>query len=341
MIKHMAAFDIPAVLIQAELEELLERQAGVLSTEQLEQFGISDEFARARVRAGRWQRPQRRVYATFSGPLTRLATIWAALLRCGRDAMVSHETAAELDGVCDQIDERVHVTVLARRRVRGKLNGVRVHYAHRLPHIRHPLKSPPRPRLEETVLDLIDTSRSARTAAGWIVNAIQRRCTEPSRLAAALAGRKKIKWRAMAEAMLLDVAKGARSLLEAEHLRRVERAHGLRPGHRQRRVAGSRVIWIDVDYVEYTTRVELDGRVGHQGEGAFRDRRRDNRGVVDRRATLRYGHAEVFGSPCEVAAEQAVVLQDRGWQETPRPCGPSCELNAAMARIRGDARVPA
>ena len=82
--------------------------------------------------------------------------------------------------------------------------------------------------------------------------------------------------------MLVDVAEGAQSPLELTYLRDVERAHGLPTGSRQVRVAGRRVIWVDVDYEEYSTRVELDGRLGHQGEGRFRDRRRDNGAVMAR-----------------------------------------------------------
>lgn len=137
-------------------------------------------------------------------------------------------------------------------------------------------------------------------------------------------GRKKISWRPLVDALLLDVAEGAQSTLELQHLRRVERAHGLPSGQRQRRRAGARVVWIDVDYDEYDLRIELDGRLGHEGDGRFRDRQRDNRGVVEQTWTLRYGHAELFDDPCAVAAEQACVLYDRGWRGRPTPCGPGC-----------------
>ncbi len=59
-------------------------------------------------------------------------------------------------------------------------------------------------------------------------------------------------------------------------------------------------------------------------EGRFRDRHRDNRATADGRATLRYGHADVFGDSCGVAAEQGRVLEDRGWTGRPRACGPHC-----------------
>lgn len=328
----MGRFDLPD---NPALRDLAYHQDGVLATHQLDDAGVSPNSARARVAAGRWQQIHRRVYAVFSGELDRSSTIWAALLRCGSDAVASHETAAELDGLCDRIDDRVHVTVEGDRRIRGPLAGIRVHYANRLPLTRHPAKSPPRTRVEDTVLDLVDTSGTAKSAAAWIITAIQQRLTTPSRLADRLAGRKKIKWRAVSEAMLVDAAQGAHSMLEVEHLRRVERAHGLPRGARQRRVSGERVIWIDVDYDEFATRVELDGRVGHSDAiSAFRDRRRDNLGTVGGRWTLRYGHADVFGSPCLVAAEQAVVLQQRGWFEQPRPCGNNCALPTAMTKHR-------
>jgi hypothetical protein len=248
------------------------------------------------------------------------------VLRAGPGSVASHLTAAELDGLCACKDERIHVTARVSRRVRGHLDGVVVHYAHRLAESRHPSKNPPRTRIVDTVLDLVDVSQDPRGAEGWVTAACEKRLTTPGRLAASLARRKKIKWRPMVEAMLVDVAEGAQSPLELTYLRDVERAHGLPTGSRQVRVAGRRVIWVDVDYEEYSTRIELDGRLGHQGEGRFRDRRRDNRAVVARVWSLRYGFVETFGAPCEVAMEVALVLADRGWTGTPRPCGPDCPV---------------
>ena len=327
----MATYDVPP-----PLAELVESQAGVVSRTQVLKAGFSPQLARRRVEQGRWQHPHRGVYAAFSGPLSREAQVWAALLRCGEGSVASHQTAAELEGVCELVDDRVHVTVPAWRNVRGRLDGIVLHRAHRLPESRHPARTPPRTRVEDTVLDLVDVAASAREVAGWVTAAVQRRRTTPVRLAHTLAGRKKIRWRPQAEAMLLDVAEGANSPLELEHLRAVERAHGLPGGGRQRRRWGGRVIWVDVDYEKYRTRVELDGRLGHVAEGQFRDRRRDNRATVGGRWSLRYGYAEVFGTPCDVAAEQALVLSERGWTGSPRECGPECRLRTAAARLLAD-----
>ena len=103
--------------------------------------------------------------------------------------------------------------------------------------------------------------------------------------------------------------------MEVRYLRDVERAHGLPDGRRQVR---RRRTECDVWYEEYGLLVELDGRRGHEGGGAFRDMRRDNSATTDGLATLRYGYRDVFGSPCEVAAQVAENLARRGW---PGPFG--------------------
>ena len=66
--------------------------------------------------------------------------------------------------------------------------------------------------------------------------------------------------------------------------------------------------------------MELDGRLGHEGMGRFRDMRRDNASTTDGLATLRYGKADVFGIPCEVAAEVGHNLTRLGWEGPGHPC---------------------
>ena len=73
-------------------------------------------------------------------------------------------------------------------------------------------------------------------------------------------------------------------------------------------------------YADYELLVELDGRLGHTGMGRFRDMRRDNRATTDGLATLRYGKADVFGNPCEVAQEVSANLARLGWPGLPQRC---------------------
>jgi hypothetical protein len=308
------------------ITDLLDQQDGAISVEQALDRGMSYDTIKAHLAARRWQRLHRGVFAAFSGPVPFRTQLWAALLRVGDTATVSHLTAAYLEGLADEPGDLIHITVDVCRRVTVPLPGVRVHYAHRLAFARHPARLPPRTRVEETVLDLVADGRSVDEVATWVTRACQRRLTTPARLAEALAARKKIRWRSVVEAMVADVADGALSPLELAYLRRVERSHGLPTGVRNRRWVDRRVRWIDVDLDEYDVRVELDGRIGHEDEGRFRDRRRDNRSTVSGKATLRYGHAEVFGDACGVAAEVAAVLAAHGWAGSVRRCGTACTV---------------
>lgn len=66
--------------------------------------------------------------------------------------------------------------------------------------------------------------------------------------------------------------------------------------------------------------VELDGRLGHEGLGRFRDLRRDNAAAVSGEQTLRYGWFDVHGEQCRVAFQVAAVLSLRGWPGLPSRC---------------------
>jgi len=306
--------------------DLLARQHGVVSRAQALACGLSSDLIRERLERGRWQPIQRGVYAVHTGPLTWHALAHAALLRVGEGAVLENLSAAYADGLADDPGQLVRVGVPHGRRVRGDLRGIRPHRTSRLPAAAHPSRTPARTRIEETVLDLVDTSHTGADAIGWLTAACQRRLTTPDRLLRASNARARERHRPLVAAVLADVALGAQSPLELAHLRTVERAHGLPPGRRQVRVSGVRVSWVDVDYPEFGLRVELDGRLGHVDDGAFRDRRRDNRSVLAGHTTLRYGFADVLGDPCGVAGEQAAVLRAHGWVGQPRRCGPDCRL---------------
>ena len=306
------------------LSDLLTDQCAVASRAQLVGHAITLSKIRAEVRADRWQQVHRNVYGLFTGALSRSAELWAGVLTGGVGAVLSHQTAAELDGLVEPqpSGSTVHVTVPVARRV-ARQPGVQIHYLHRLPTARHASRTPPRLRIEETVLGLTDASATAAEAMGWVLRACQRRLTTPERLLVAMSEHKKMCWRPMLEGALLDAAAGVQSLLEMRYLRDVERAHGLPGADRQRqgRVLGARV-WRDVRYARYRTLVELDGRLGHEADDRHRDMRRDNVATVGGAASLRFGWVDVTASSCEAAAQVALVLTRNGWAGIPGPCGP-------------------
>lgn len=308
----------PDRVTKTDLAEVLERQRGVVTREQALQTGLTPNALRFRLTSGSWQYLYRAVYATTNGELPRAAQLWAAVLWTGEGAALSHMTAAELWGLVDSPRVPLHVIVPARRRLNPPRNVI-LHRSRRIDLCAHPALLPPRTRLEDTVLDLVEMARCLDDALSWVARACGRRLTTPRRLMRTLEARSRMRWRTELLAGLDDVGLGAQSLLELRYLRNVERPHGLPKARRQRRADRyGRRQWDDLSYEEYDTTVELDGRLGHDGEGRWRDMRRDNAVVAEGRAPLRYGYADVTEHPCEVAAQVARILQSNGWTGTPR-----------------------
>jgi len=311
------------------VRDLLGRHAGVLTRPEALRAGLTPKQLAVPLDSGQWQRLHTGVYAAFSGQPGRTSLLWAALLRAGPPAALSHHTAAELDGLVSDQARLIHVMVPSGHQV-TPLTGVVLHYSGRLAEARHPARTPPRTRVEETVLDLAGAAVSLDDALGWVLRACGSRRTTPDRLAAALARRSRVRWRAELSATLGLAAAGVHSPLEYRYVHRVERPHGLPTGRRQKLVvrAGQRQ-YQDVTYQDYGLVVELDGQAAHPAEARWRDARRDNATTAVGRGTLRYGWADVTERPCFVAAQVGDALAARGWAGAPRRCGRSCGLPGA------------
>jgi hypothetical protein len=276
------------------------------------------------IRYRRWQRLHRGVYAAFTGDPPRAAMLWAAVLRAGSRAILSHETAAELDGLLDKPSNVIHVTV-PNPQHRQPVTGLVIHRSSRAIGVRPSGRFPPRTMTEETVLDLAQAAASFDDVMSLLARACQRRLTTPFLLSETLGQRAKMRWRAEIELALRDVASGVHSPLEHRYVRDVERAHGLpKPERQAQAVQRGRLIYRDARYREYGVVVELDGQASHPDEQRWQDKRRDNAAAATGLVTLRYGWADVTERPCETAREVATVLGQRGWPGPLRRCGPGC-----------------
>ncbi len=302
------------------------RQENVLTREQLIEHGTTVSQIRAQVRARRWRQIHPGVYYLSNGPITRGAELWAGLLWAGDGGVLGFESAAEVVGLTPFRSVGSPVTVVVRweRRARTRPGIVVRRRRHLARMIRRGM--PPSTTVEHTVLDLASESPSVRDAVGWITAAYRLHLTTPDALAAALRSRVRLRRRRLLESLLITVPDDTESPLEVEYHLRVERAHGLPRAKRQVRAnLGGRRIRRDVDYDEYGTVVELDGRLGHDDpQHRFRDMDRDNETTVEGKRTLRYGAADVFGGPCRVARQVGGVLARAGWTGTLRTCGPNC-----------------
>ena len=307
-------------------QELLELQCGVISRGQAIALGLSDQAVGRRLRTGSWQHLHSGVYATFTGEPTRTAVLWSAVLRAGPGAALSHQSAAELYRLTDRTSPVIHVTVPTGRRVRGAAD-LRIHRSNRVGAACHPALLPPRTRVEETAIDLTQESPTFDEAFHWLCQACGGRLTTAGHLRMALSQRKKVRYRGEIIAALTAIAEGVHSNLEYHYVRDIERAHHLPTACRQAKlILGARHCYLDNLYRDFGVGVELDGHAAHRVQDRWRDVHRDNAltslGII----TLRYNWADITERACQVTAEIAAILRNRGWQGIPRPCGPGCTL---------------
>lgn len=303
------------------------RLSGVVHLDDCRRAGLRSRHLEWLLASGRWQSPLPRVYVTYSGPLPPAAVREAVLAYAGADAVLSHQSAGHLLGLCHE-PEQVHVTVPYRREVVDQA-GLVVHRSRTIgPADVHPLLR--RTTAERTVLDLMRSRATVDAALGLAADAGPPAPDDHPTAASSTRGAPPDTVAARAADRAPDVAAGAHSVLEL-HDARLRRRHGLPPGRRQVRRLRGGVEHLDVVIDEYLVHVELDGRLGHdRATDRWRDMRRDNASTVSRMRALRYGWADVLGRPCEVAAQQAVVLRQQGWTGRFRRC-PDCPLHLPPA----------
>lgn len=319
---------------------LIDRQNGVLAIRQALAAGMTEAHIRNQVRSGRWRLMHRGVYAAFDGIADRQAELWGVLLRTGPDAVLSHETAAEVYGLTDGRSRVIHVTVPHDSNPGrcGRIPGVAVHRSRSLSRARHPVLTPPRTRVEETVLDLIECARTPDDAYDWICRAIGRRLTTAPRLLVALRGRPRFRWRRQIELALGHAEGGALSFLEVRYRRGVELPHGIPTAQRQARVrqeTGNR--YLDNLYDRYQACVEIDGSAAHPQDEQWRDKNRDRwNSVHEKIETIRIGVVDLWTQQarCETAADVATWLSGRGPAVGYQCSRPDCPV-AAPVLVRG------
>lgn len=320
----------PVLQIQAKL------QAGVISRRQALDAKLTPDVIRARAASGRWRRIYRGIYATFNGPLTRDARLWAAVLYAGTGAVLSHETAAELHNLNDGQSPLIHVTVPLERQVRA-LPGMMVHRSERLAEqdLKVPAGQLPRTPVEETILDLASNTDNVDDVCALVARAFARNLTSVQFMGYALAQRERQKWRAEISEFVTAAVGGAHSVLEFRYDRDVEKAHGLPLSRHQvsfKKKDGSRG-YRDRVFEDWKLIIELDGDGAHPNDKWREDKRRDNAAAAHGEQSLRYGWQDVRWHPCDTAAEIFRVLRNRGWEGTPKPCSSGCEVGRALNAV--------
>jgi very-short-patch-repair endonuclease len=124
---HSGAKSVPPDVAVAEIAG---SQGGVIHAEQLRNFGLGEKAIRYRASIGRLHRLFPRVYAVGHTVVSRRGWLWAALLHCGPNAVLSHWTAAQVHGLTRRSSRLIHLTIPGRNGV--KLGDLRAHRTRRL-----------------------------------------------------------------------------------------------------------------------------------------------------------------------------------------------------------------
>lgn len=309
-----------------DLDQVLDRQAGVISRSQALAAGLRPHDIRRRVRRRLWAPIHEGVYVDHTGSPTWTQRAWAAVLFAWPAALCHQSALRAIEGpgrLHHGDSHPIHVAIDRNRTVRSP-EGVTVH---RLAHLdRKALwnTSPPRLRIEEAALDVAAESESDFGAVAVLADAVQSRRTTASRLLRALTTRTRIKRRKFLAAVMTDLHEGVCSALEHAYLNCVERAHGLPTADRQVAASTRGARYRDVVYQAFGLVVERDGRLFHTHPRARdRDLDRDLDAAVDGLATVRLGWGQAVDRPCATAKKIGRIRTSLGWRGPLRTC-PRC-----------------
>jgi very-short-patch-repair endonuclease len=283
--------------IDAAIAEIAGRQHGVVTSSQLQGFGLSREAIAKRTRGGRLHRVHRGVHSVGHEPLSQAAWWMAAVLACGEGAVLSHASAAVLWGLLRPLDGPIHISVPTDNG-RMERRGIRLH---RCPSLAAAVagtnasddRTATTPRLT-TVRNRIPVTTVPRTLEdlpGSVPDYLHRRAVRQAELAG--------------YSLPAIESDRTRSDLERDFLRFCRRHDIPAPE------VNVRIGRLTVDFLWRTERlvVETDGYAYHQGSVSFEDDHR--RDLHLRRAGYtvhRYTGAQLRNHPAEVVAELGEVL---------------------------------
>ncbi|MFK5633473.1 MULTISPECIES: hypothetical protein [unclassified Ornithinimicrobium] len=302
----------------------------VLTRSQAKTQGTTYATLRHNVATGRWQRVFPGVFLTHSGTITWRERVRAAALARGRGAVVSLECALRLWNLTDREPPIITLAEPQSTRRTGTLPGVRVRRRRRLaPGLRYGI---PVTSAAQTVLDVVALpSTCLDDTLALITRAVATRRVTLDELRAELGHHPRHPKRQLLTQVLTAALDGLESAAEVRYVRDVEEAHGLPSMDRQAPLedpdagASGRTRRMDFRDAERRIRMEVDGELYHR-ERQKQDRARDRQAAGQNETALRAGWAEIVATPCEVAADVAVVQIARGWTGRPHGCGPGCAV---------------
>ena len=293
-------------MIDAEIATLAGRQHAQIARWQLRDLGLTREAIRWRVGRGRLVESFPGVYGVGHRPTSLHDWAAAAVLACGRDAVLSHESAAALWKMLPRLGRPFRVTAKTSRHI----PGIEVHRATTLE---------PRDVTVQLGIPCTSPARTALDIAGRVSGQALTRAVNEGRLAGFLqpgplqdiversAGQRGVK--ALRElAGMAQRQAPTRSELEDMFLAFVQRYRLPRP-EANVKVAGHLV---DMHFPAHRLVVEVDGYKFHSDRATFEtDRNRDADLLAIGYATVRVTSERLRDKPEAEAARLRQILRRR------------------------------
>lgn len=303
-----------------ELEFLLFRQDGVISTRQARRF-LSPKAIRHRLASGRWRAAHRGVYLTTTGPVTVHQRRWIAALTAGqgRIAPLAGLSALAVLGLRGHPDRPIRVLIGIDRQDTDPLPGVRVHRTRHLPpEDLHRAGRPPCTMPGRSVIDAAQWARTDDEAVIIIAAAVQQRLVGAVDLAPVLARGWRLRRRAVIEAAVADAVGGAHSGNEVDFARLCRRAGLPEPSRQVVRVDPTgRRRYRDVHFDQWGVHVEIDGGQHMEVRAWYADMRQHNEVAIAGERLLRFPGFALRLRPDEVIAQVRAALIAAGWRPEP------------------------
>ncbi len=298
---------------------LARAQDGVVTRQQLREYGVDRFGVRNQVAAGRWQEVSSTVVVTTTGPLSRAQRLWVGILHAEQPAALAGLTALAQAGLRGWPREQVDVLV-PKSDDPVRLEGYRFTETRRDIPAMTAATTPPRMRVEAAALLFAAYEPSERTACGLLAAVVQQRMTTATRLAEELATMRPLRRAPLFRLLLADIDGGAHSMAEVD-LGRLCGRFGLRLPDRQvpRRDRQGRRRWLDAEWRLDDGRVvvlEVDGAFHMDVTSWWDDMERERDLVIGGRLVLRCSGFELRRRPEVVAADLA-----RAGVPPPRPTG--------------------
>ena len=161
---------------QQALYNIAEQQAGYFTTQQAAGAGFSRERLVEHVRNGRFKRMERGVYRLGQFPSSLHEDLFVAWLRCGPNAVISHDSALALYDLSDVLPSEVHITVPRNSSKRRK--GLRQHTSQLRPADGKKREGLPVTSVPRTIGDVAKTGLAEELVGEAIIQALRRGLTD-------------------------------------------------------------------------------------------------------------------------------------------------------------------